>query len=166
MNNNLTKTLLLIGGLLVAWGLVGHKVSTVISPNNSVSIDVMELSAPTDPDVKKEAEDVISLLKSSGGSKNDFKKLRDLTLDLGRLVELDGADLVIKNTDEIRQANSIAGVMLRLDIKGKYPLLAKEAKEVIVAAIGDDNVVLSPDLRVKAVSGFGALAWAYNESSK
>ena len=74
--------------------------------------------------------------------------------------------MVIKNTEEIRQANSLAGTMLRLDIKGKYPNLAKEATEVIVASIGDDNINLSPELRTKAADGFNALAWAYNEASK
>lgn len=160
------KTLLVIAGLLILLGITKVDLGGLIKVNNPTTVDVMELSAPTDDNIKKEAEDVIDLLKRSGGSKNDFKKLRDLTLDIGRLVELDGEDLVIKNTDEIRQANSIAGVMLRLDIKGKYANLPKEAKEVIVASIGDDNINLTPDLRVKAVEGFNALAWAYNEASK
>jgi hypothetical protein len=56
--------------------------------------------------------------------------------------------------------------MLRLDIKGKYPNLAKEAKEVVVAAIGDDQIPLSKELRVKAVEGLNALAWAFNMGSK
>lgn len=164
MNKNV---LLLVGGLLILLGLTRFDIGKFnpIRPTPT-NIDVMELVAPSDENVKKEAEDVIVLLKASNGSKKDCKKLRDLSLDLGRLVQLDGEDLVIKNTDEIRQANSIAGVMLRLDIKGKYANLPKEAKEVIVASIGDDNINLTPDLRVKAVEGFNALAWAYNEASK
>lgn len=164
MNKNV---LLLVGGLLILLGLTRFDIGKFnpIRPAPT-NIDVMELVAPSDENVKKEADDVVSLLKASSGSKNDFKRLRDLSLDLGRLVQLDGEDLVIKNTDEIRQANSIAGVMLRLDIKGKYTNLPKEAKEVIVASIGDDNINLTPDLRVKAVEGFNALAWAYNEASK
>jgi hypothetical protein len=158
--------LLALAGLLIVVGLLKPDLSNIFKPEPSVTIDVLELSAPTDEAVKKEADDVVSLLKASSGSKNDFKRLRDLSLDLGRLVQLDGEDLVIKNTDEIRQANSIAGVMLRLDIRGKYPNLPKEAKEVIVASIGDDNINLTTDLRVKAVEGFNALAWAYNEASK
>lgn len=164
MNKNLV---LVIGGLLILLGLTKFDFGRLnpIRPSPS-NIDVMELVAPSDENVKKEAQDVISLLKSSSGSKQDSKRLRDLSLDLGRLVQLDGEDLVIKNTDEIRQANGIAGVMLRLDIKGKYPNLAKEAKEVIVSSIGDDNINLTPELRAKAVDGFNALAWAYNEASK
>lgn len=166
MNNNLTKVLLVIGGLLVVWGLVGNKISTVINTNNPVSIDVMELLPPTDPAVKKEADEVVNLVKSYSGSKSDFKRLRNLMLDLGRLVELDGEDEVVKNTDEIRQANSISGPMLRLDMKNKYKDLKKESQDVIIASIGDDNVSLSKELRPKAVDGFNALAWAYNEGSK
>ncbi len=166
MNNNLTKVLLTIGALLVVWGLIGNKLSTVISPNSPVSVDVMELLPPTDSAVKKEADEVVSLIKSYGGSKSDFKRLRDLMLDLGRLVELDGEDEIVKNTDEIRQANSLSGPMLRLDMKNKYKDLKKESQDVIVASIGDDNIPLSKELRPKAVDGFKALAWAYNEGSK
>lgn len=164
MNN---KILLVVAVLLIFLGL-GKIDLTKFNPLNSIpsTVDVMELAAPTDENVKKEAQDVINLLVASGGSKSDFKRLRDLVLDLGRLVQLDGEDLVIKNTEEIRQANSLSGVMLKLDIKGKYPNLAKEAKEVIVASLGDDNIPLTPELRSKAVDGFNALAWAYNEASK
>lgn len=162
MNKNV---ILAVAGLLILVGLTKIDVSRFI-PSSPTNVDVMELSAPTDVNIRKEADDVVSLLKTSGGSKGDFKKLRDLTLDLGRLVQLDGEDLVIKTTDEIRQANSIAGPMLKLDVKGKYPKLAEEAKEVIVAAVGDDNINLSTELRAKAVDGFNALAWAYNEASK
>lgn len=163
---NLNKNLLILGGILIVLGLYS-KVATNFNPKSDNSnIDVMELSEPSDPTVKKEAADVLALLKNSNGSKNDCKKLRDLSLDLARLIELDGEDMVIKSTEEIRQANSLAGVMLRLDVKGKYKDLAKESKDVIVAAVGDDNVSLSTELRTKAVDGFGALAWAYNEASK
>ena len=72
----------------------------------------------------------------------------------------------IKNTEEIRQANKLAGLMLRLDIKGKYEDLPEAAQALVLTAIGDDNVLLNPDLRAKAVNGFKALAWACNEGSK
>jgi hypothetical protein len=164
MNNK--KILLVIGGILLCVGLLKPDLSNFLPHKNIPSIDVMELEVPLDTNIKKEADDVVALLKSLNTTKSEMKKLRDLSLDLGRLVQLDGEDLIIKNTEEIRQANSISGIMLKLDIKGKYPNLAKEAKEVIVAAIGDDSVSLTPDLRTKAVSGFNALAWAYNEASK
>ena len=162
-NNNLV---LVIAGLLILVGLTKFDLSGFsILPNRPNVVDVIELPEPTDPTVKKEADDVVSVLKESG-AKGDAKRLRDLYLDLAKLVELDGENEVVKSTEEIRQANSLAGVMLRLDIKGKYPDLAKEAKEVVVAAIGDDQILLSKELRVKAVEGLNALAWACNTGSK
>lgn len=158
------KVLLALGGLLILLGLLKPEFSDILKPRPSV-IDVLELSAPTDETVKKEADDVVLVLKEAG-IKSEAKKLRDLYIDLAKLVELDGEDEVIKSTEEIRQANSLAGIMLRLDIKGKYPNLAKEAKEVVVASIGDDQILLSKELRVKAVEGLNALAWACNLGAK
>jgi hypothetical protein len=154
------KVLLVLGGLLVLVGLLKPDFSNPFVPRPSV-VDVLELSEPTDELVKKEADDVVVVLKEAG-IKSEAKRLRDLYIDLAKLVELDGEDEVIKSTEEIRQANSLAGIMLRLDIKGKYPNLAKEAKEVVVASIGDDQILLSKELRVKAVEGLNALAWACN----
>jgi hypothetical protein len=158
------NALLALAGLLIVIGLTKPDLSNIFKPGASV-VDVLELSAPTDATVKKEADDVVAVIKEAG-IKSDAKKLRDLYLDLAKLVELDGEEEVIKSTEEIRQANSLAGVMLRLDIKGKYPNLAKEAKEVVVAAIGDDQIPLSKELRTKAVEGLNALAWAFNMGSK
>jgi hypothetical protein len=165
MNNK--NLILLIGGLLLVIGLVKPDLSSIGFPNKPVPVDVLELSAPTDEALKKEAQDVVSVLKEAGPqARADAKRLRDLYLDLAKLVELDDEETVIKSTEEIRQANSLAGVMLRLDIKGKYPNLAKETKEVIVTLVGDDQILLSKELRAKAVEGFNTLAWAFNEGSK
>jgi hypothetical protein len=161
---NQKNILLGLAGLLVIIGLLKPEFSNILNPRPSV-VDVLELPTPTDPAVKKEADDVVNLLKEAG-AKGDAKRLRDLYIDLAKLVELDGEDEVIKSTEEIRQANSLAGVMLRLDIKGKYPDLAKETKEVVVASIGDDQILLSKELRVKAVESLNALAWACNQGSK
>ena len=162
---NQKNILLALAGLLIIVGLLKPEFSNILDPNKPSVVDVLELPAPTDESVKKEAEDVVTVLKEAG-AKNDAKRLRDLYIDLAKLVELDGEDEVIKSTEEIRQANSLAGVMLRLDIKGKYPDLAKETKEVVVAAIGDDQIPLSKELRTKAVEGLNALAWACNMGSK
>jgi hypothetical protein len=160
------KNILLgLAALLIVIGLLKPEFSNILGPNKPVSVDVLELLAPTDEAIKKEADDVVVILKEAG-AKADAKRLRDLYMDLAKLVELDGEDEVIKSTEEIRQANSLTGVMLRLDIKGKYPNLAKEAKEVVVTAIGDDQILLSKELRAKAVEGLNALAWACNQGSK
>lgn len=162
MNN---KLLLTIAVVLMAVGLFQPNILNFPLGGKPVTIDVLELPTPTDENILKEANDVVQIVKNEV-SKEEAKRLRDLYLDIKQLVKLDGDDEVIKNTEELRQANSIAGVMLRMDIKGKYADLAKECKEVIVAAIGDDQIVLSPELRSKALDGFDALAWALNEGSK
>lgn len=161
-NNNLV---LIIAGLLILVGLTKFDFSNLnILPNKPAVVDNLELPKPTDENILKEAQDVVEIAKKM--PKEEAKRLRDLYLDIRQLIKLDGEDEVIKNTEEIRQANSIAGPMLKLDIKGKYPDLAKELKEVVVAAIGDDQIVLSPDLRSKSLDAFDALAWALNEGSK
>ena len=162
---NQKNILLGLAALLIVVGLLKPEFSNILGPNKPVTVDVLELPAPTDEAVKKEADDVVALLKEAG-AKSDARRLRDLYIDLAKLVELDGEDEVIKSTEEIRQANSLAGVMLRLDIKGKYPDLAKETKEVVVTSIGDDQILLSKELRAKAVEGLNALAWACNMGSK
>jgi hypothetical protein len=160
MKNN--KILLAIAGLLV---LVGLSDKFNIDINKPINVDVMELSEPSNPNLLKEAKDIVSIVKANM-PKEEAKKLRNLYLDIKQLISLVGEDEVITNTEEIRQANSLAGLMLKMDIKGKYPNLAKECKEVITTAIGDDKIVLSPELRSKGLDGFDALAWAFNEGSK
>ena len=163
---NSKNTILCVGVTLIALGLLQPNLAS-LGVNNSSTSNVVNIIDPTDPDIKAQAEDVLKIIKEAGQpARADARKLRDLYLDIARLVSLDGEDEVIKSTEEIRQANSIAGVMLKLDIKGKYPNLAKELKEVVVSAIGDDQILLSKELREKAVSSFNAIAWALNEGSK
>lgn len=163
MNN---KVVLGIALILIAVGLFKPDLSNFpLGGGRPLVVDVLELPAPTDEALLKEANDVLQIVKSEM-SKEEARKLRDLYLDMKQLIKLDGEEEVIKNTEEIRQANAIAGAMMRLDIKGKYANLAKECKEVVIAAIGDDQIVLSPELRLKALDSFDALAWALNEGSK
>jgi hypothetical protein len=167
MKPNKNIIILIIGGLLLLIGLLKPDLSSLIPSKNPKPTNSVNIEAPLDPSVRKEAEELVSLIQSFGGTaKQDAGRLRDLYLDLSTLISLDGDDQVVKNTEEIRQANSLAGLMLKLDIKGKYANLAKETKDVIVASIGDDQVLLSTELRTKAADGFKALAWACNEGIK
>lgn len=165
MNNK--KILLIVGCSLLAFGLFNKLSWFNNSPSKpTISIDISELESPSG-DIKKEALEIVQVFKDAGSSsRTDARKLRDLYLDLAKLISLDGDETVIKNTEEIRQANSIAGAMFRLDVKNKYPSLAKEAKDVVVSLVGEDQVNLSPELRNKAVEAFNVLAWACNEGSK
>lgn len=85
---------------------------------------------------------------------------------MATLIELDGQDKIIANTTAIREANSLAGKMLRLNVKDKYPNLAEAARDVIVYNIGEDDIVLDEETRDKAVQAFRALSWAFYEGGK
>lgn len=162
MNKNL---LLIIGLVLVVIGLTKPNISNIIKPkpihNDTTIVE------PSDNNLKKEAEDVIKVFsESSSASAKDAAELRDLYCGLARLIKIDGEDKIVSSTEHIRQANSIGGRLLKLDIKGKYPNLAKENQDVVLAAIGDDSVALTTDLRNKASDAFMALAWAYDQAAK
>jgi len=165
---SIKNIVLLVGAVLVLVGFLKPDLSNILPNSGPATVDVMSLTEPTNSSLKKEADEIVVLLKTIN-AKSDivkFRKLRDLYLDLARLVELDGEDTVIKTTDEIRQANSISGVMLRLDMKDKYKDLKKELNDIILKGIGDDSLNVSSELRTKSIDSFLALAWAINEGIK
>lgn len=152
--------LLTVAGILIVIGVIKPDLNQLINNTPVCNNTIVNIDSPEDPILREKAEIIIATLKNADSL--DTQKLRNLALDMSVLIGLDGEDLVIKTTEEIRQAVSLSGVMLRMDIKGKYPSLASQSTDVIVAAIGDDDLPLTPDLRSKAVKGFEALAWAYN----
>jgi hypothetical protein len=161
MNNK--KALLVLGGLLLAIGFLKPDLTNLFKNNSPSDLNI---SKPTNVELLDECDLVTKALKSGGASSSESKRLASLYMDMASLVELDGEDQIVKNTDDIRQANSLSGLMLKMNIKGKYPELASAAKAVIVSSIGDDNVPLNKDLRAKAVDGFRALAWACDQGAK
>jgi hypothetical protein len=163
-----SKTLVLVvASILVLIGLTKPDLSSLFNNNNAVvAVEDLRLVAPTNENLKSKASDVIKSLSVNSDRKTDGKRLASLYNDIATLVALDGEDKVIKNTEEIRQANKLSGVMLRLNIKNKYPDLSEAAQSLVVEAIGDDSVLLTPELRADAVESFKALAWACYEGSK
>jgi hypothetical protein len=163
-----TKSILIcLAGLLILIGLIKPDFSNWVKPEVSPPNVVNVVDTPSDPILKEKADLVVkTILSGQGNRKVDGARLAGLYSDLATLIELDDENQVVKNTDEIRQANAIAGVMARLDMKGKYPDLAQVTNDVVVAAIGDENTVLSKELRTKAADSFKALSWACYEGSK
>lgn len=164
------KALLIIGIILLLIGFFKPDVSsfipvgpTVVAPSNNCVID-----APADQNILEKAIIVKDILLESNDStrKTDATKLSSLYCDIATLIELDNEEMVIKDTATIKEANSLCGKMLRLNIKDKYPNLANASKEVVVAAVGEDDVLLDNDTRIKAVEAFRALSWAFYEGSK
>jgi hypothetical protein len=161
------KLLLVVAGILIFVGVV--KPDFVLPLNRPAdTVDVITIiTPPSDTELRKLCEPVIEAFNVNvGNKKQDAKRLSDLYMDLATLIELDGEDEVVKTTEEIRQANSLAGVMLRLNLKGAYPNLGAACQSLISSQIGDDMVPLDADLRSKSANAFRALAWACNESRK
>ena len=160
MNN---KTLLIIlAVVLLLIGIFKPNLGVVV-PNNG-PVPVVNVVEPNDPELKAACLEVAKILQKGGSA--DALRLSSLYSDIGDLIALDGENEVVKNTEEIRQTNKLSGLLLRLDIKGKYEGLAEAAEKVIVTGIGSDDVSLDKDLRSKAVTSFKALAWACKEGSK
>lgn len=157
--------LLIVAGILIVLGLFKPDLSQINLGGSTNNVTVV-VEKPSNKEILDECQSVIDALKEDSDRKTDGVRLASLYNDLATLVSLDGEDLVLKNTEEIRQANKLAGVMLKLDIKGKYPKLAKAAETVVVSSIGDDSIMLDEKLRQGAANGFKALAWACYEGSK
>ena len=164
---NAKNILLVLGGVLVVVGLFKPDLGSLVNRPKPVVVEVEELSAPVREGLKAKADKVVEILKEGDSDRKlDGKRLSSLYVDLATLVSLDGDDEVIKNTEEIRQANRLAGTMLKLDMKNKYPKLAEACYAVMVEALGDDSVALNSESRVQAVEGFKALAWACQQGAK
>jgi hypothetical protein len=166
MKNN---SLLILGIGLLLFGFLGNVDWTSVSPiNNAVQLESYVVDPPSDPEILKQCDIVIEIFKAFNDStkKRDALKLSALYNDIATLIELDGENTIIKDTNAVRKANSLSGQMLRLDIKDKYPGLAQANQNVINVAIGNDDVLLDAENRAKASQAFRALSWACYEGSK
>lgn len=164
------KLLLAVGVVLLAIGIFKPDLSAInkISPAPACAIESYVTDAPSDSILLEKAKAIIDIVESSDDStrKNDCLKLSALYADIATLVEMDGNDRVVKDTASIREVNSIAGKMLRLNIKDKYEGLSEAAKDLVVSAIGEDDIMLDEDARENSVKAFRALSWAFYEGSK
>lgn len=166
MNPKFKTVLLVLALALLGIGILKPDLGSFNNPVSPSVVVELEVKEPESVELKEKADAVIKALSIDPDRKTDGLRLAYLYNDMATLVALDGDDEIIKNTEEIRQANKLAGLMLRLDIKGKYEDLPEAAQALVLTAIGDDNVLLDKDLRAKAVNGFKALSWACLQGSK
>ena len=107
-NNNL---LFVVGVGLVAFGLLKPDLSRFpinFPLGNTNTITIANVEKPTDPALLDLCGPVIEAIKSGGTSRSaDGNRLANLYSDLARLIELDGDMLIVKNTEEIREANRL-----------------------------------------------------------
>jgi len=161
--------LLIVGCLLLFVGLVKPdlKSISIFNPATTVSDNNYVFNKPNNKDLLEASNKVTEILKKGPSSrKSDSLRLAQLYHDLALLISLDGEDEAIKDTATIRQANSLAGVMLRLNLKDKYENLSTEMDNLIKVGVGDDDLVLDKELRQQGVDSFNALSWACYEASK
>jgi len=163
------KILLAIGCFLLVIGIFKPELPSIpsIGTAPSSSVEAYVTDAPSDDNLLEKARTVVGIVQDSDDStrRSDCLKLSSLYADMATLIEIDD-DKVVPDTSSIREANSIAGKMLRLNIKNKYPGLADAAKDLVSSSIGEDDVMLDAELRTKSVDAFRALSWAFYEGSK
>jgi hypothetical protein len=164
---NSKSLLLILAGVLIFVGLTKPDVTWLVKPKSPAVDNIVVITPPESKELRDKCSSVIDVLKNaSSDRKQDGVRLSDLYMDLATLIELDGENEVVKNTEEIRQANSLSGAMLRMNLKNKYPGLSDAAQAVVINQIGDDAIPLDSHLRKKSVDTFRALAWACLEGSK
>ena len=169
MNN---KVVLAIGAVLIVVGVLRPDLSSLIPSNGGndtpvVNVPEVVVEAPTEPSLKEVADELVEILKTGGEDRKvDGLNLAKLYSDIANLISLDLDNEVVKTTSEIREVNGVAGSLMNLKLKGKYPDFAQTAKKLVVTAIGDDIAVLNDETRSKAVDAFNALAWACYEGAK
>lgn len=166
MNSNNKNFIVLVLGLCLLF--LGLSKTNLINRTPSVNTVVDSVAPPDPPEyLRTSAEKIVESLVVNSDCKKDAKVMQDFYLDMATLISLDGdKDLVIKNTEEIKQANSLSALLINLDIKGKYPNYSNNCDSLVVTAIGDDSVQLNNELRKKAVEAFQSIAWAWHKASK
>jgi len=163
-SGEVNKSLIVVVALvLIGVGIVGPKLD--IFNNETVIVNNgVELIKPSDPELLKHCEEVTKALRNGSGDRTtDAKRLSNLYTDLSTLY---GLDETIKTTEEVRNANSLAGAMLRMNIGGLYPNLTKACTDLVASQIGTKRIPLDGEIRKKTINAFKALAWACNEGSK
>lgn len=165
------NALLFLGIGLIAIGLFKPDILSILQPNNnqvSNCLETLITTPPEDTSILEKCNSVIDILQTSTNhnKREDTLKLSSLYADIATVLSLNGEDVVVKDTKTIREINSLSGSMLKLNIKDKYPNLAQASKDVVVVAIGEDDILLTEDLRSKAVEAFNGLSWAFYEGGK
>lgn len=160
------KILLCLGAILVLGALLKPDLSSLPNFNIGGGSSVVELD-PVDSETQTKVKSVIDVIKNGPSSrKQDGVRLASLFHDMSTLVAVDGDTSIIKSTNDIRNAVSLVGDMLRMNISSKYEDFEKETTEFVQSMIGTEDIMLDSDTRAEAVKAFQALAWACLQGSK
>lgn len=157
--NSKQLLLLVVGVVLISLG--------IFKPNLSIPVQSTDTLLPS-VELQEKCQPLVSIFRKSDSpdKKKDAQELAKLYSDLSKLIALDNDDTIIKNTEEIREANKLSGKMLNLGLKDKYENLAETCDDIVKSYIGDENIVLSSELRKRSSEVFDALSWALKEGTK
>jgi hypothetical protein len=160
------KVLLVFGVVLIVFGLSQYTSVDIPSPDNPVNVvETLEIDPPSDENLKELAQSVAESLKDGDDDRTkDGLRLASLYNDMSILIALD--DNIIKNTNDIAQANVLSAKFLKINLKGKYPGLAESADTLFKTYVSENAVPLDSDMRTKAVDAFQALAWGCLQGAK
>lgn len=163
------KILLIIATVLIGIGLIGKSNLLQIVNNNSCVVqEQLVVDQPKDQQVLEMCKKIVKSFNSIDDSSRvkDSLSLSRMYYDLAILISLKSNDEIITTTGCIKEANSLAGKMLNLNIVDKYPNLSENCEEIVLYYIGSDNINLDDSLREKAYNAFMSLSWACQEGSK
>lgn len=165
MNN---KIVLVVGAVLIAVGILRPDFSNLLPKPGPVVVNTdVVVEEPTDNVLKEAALKVAQAIQNGDGNRKvDGLSLSSLYSDIAILISLDGENEVVRTTNDIREINSVSGSLMNLKLAGKYPGLSTAARELVIAAIGDDISVLNEETRKAASDAFKALAWGCAEGAK
>lgn len=143
-----TKLYVIVGGIVACMFMlllaVGIGAGAYIYVNHNAHVSVPTPVNPIDT--------------FSSVSDEDAAKLCALYTAMSDVIEGD-TDKAIKTTQDVRQANAMAGRLALGDsLKGKYPGLAQAIDAEIEKALGKQNVTLSDEKRVAASTVFDQIA--------
>lgn len=151
------KVRLLIGLAICVIGLVGEPIFNAITnlkPNNPnvvvVNEPALELKTLVDPvvkiDINPEDADLLSCFYS----------------EMADIISKDKEFL--QNTEQFRTFNITAGKLyFDTKLKNKYDTLGESVDQIIIQAIGKENVSLDSTKREKLVNVLNALAWSVKQ---
>lgn len=151
------KVRLLIGLAICVIGLVGEPIFNAITnlkPNNPnvvvVNEPALELKTLVDPvvkiDINPEDADLLSCFYS----------------EMADIISKDKEFL--QNTEQFRSFNIAAGKLyFDTKLKNKYDTLGESVDQIIIEAIGKENVSLDSTKREKLVNVLNALAWSVKQ---
>lgn len=156
---------LVIAIALVAVGLIWPKLKSTISnvdlpktTSSVVNVDFEVMPEPTDA-LKKTVEGLSSLVTGSPDAENDKIRLAQFYAQLSNVVRNEPG--FITSTGQFRSYNAIVGQInfAGISLKGKYTGLGAKVDQIIMGAIGNENVSLDDAKRKALADVLGAISW-------